>query len=170
MIPKPLQNIGSSWTRTKRRASRRSPRHNRNAPRSSRPLRIKLRLSLWSFRRLRRSIRFQPEQRDFTVPCSINHPRRGDHRALCSTDQPRSTGPLLVASYQRTRTAYSFIVIAIILVSRPEAGTVVFVAGDYPNLADEDRVDLTCVETGDNYRYTAVSGAAKTVRAFREAR
>ena len=54
--------------------------------------------------------------------------------------------------------------------ARPEAGTVVFVAGDYPNLADEDRVNLTCLETGDNYRYTAVSGAAKTVRAFREAR
>ena len=52
----------------------------------------------------------------------------------------------------------------------PEPGTVVFVEGDYSNLADEDRVNLNCIETGGTYRYTAVSGAAKTVRAFREAR
>jgi hypothetical protein len=58
----------------------------------------------------------------------------------------------------------------IVGLARPEAGTVVFVAGDYPKLADEDHVNLTCVETGDTYRYTAVSGAAKTVRAYRETR
>jgi hypothetical protein len=33
-----------------------------------------------------------PRQRDIAVPCSINQRRRGGHRALCTTDQPRSTG------------------------------------------------------------------------------
>jgi hypothetical protein len=46
--------------------------------------------------------------------------------------------------------------------------TVVFVEGDYSNLADEDGVNLKCIETGGTYQYTAVSGAAKTLRAFRE--
>jgi hypothetical protein len=52
--------------------------------------------------------------------------------------------------------------------AHPESGTVVFVEGDYSNLADEDGVNLKCIETGGTYQYTAVSGAAKTLRAFRE--
>jgi hypothetical protein len=47
--------------------------------------------------------------------------------------------------------------------AKPEDGSVVFVKG--LSGADDDRVNVEAVPIG-TFRYTAVSGAAKTVKAF----